>query len=100
MSRQIFNMNIMTYLKSDFKDNFQNLCLVFKVIEYNLDEDQTIEDYIVVYKNTYTSQAEIQEGDTTSELVKTGFSQKFKECSKTQYESAIENKKKKQLINK
>jgi hypothetical protein len=84
----------MIYLKSDFTDNFQNLCLVFKLIEYYLNEDQTIEEYIVVYKKIYSSQTEIQEGDTSTKLIKIGTSQNFKESSKTEFESAIENKKK------
>ena len=82
----------MTYLKSEFIDNFQNLCSAFKIIEYNLDEDQTIEEYIVVDNKTYNSKSEIHEGDNTAELMNIGLSQKFKECSKSEYEEAIKNK--------
>lgn len=84
----------MNYLKSNLTDNFQRKCLVFKHIEYNLNEDQTIEEYIVVYGKTFTSQTEIHEGNIETELIKIGISQKFIGSSETEFESAIENKKK------
>jgi len=83
----------MTYLKIILPDDYQIDRIVYRLIEYIIDEELTLEHNVIIYDNKYTRKlVEEKTGDVTLDLIKIEISNNFYEVSESEFNNDIADK--------
>ena len=84
----------MEYLKTNIVDKFQDPSIVYRLIEYDPNTNQTYEEHVVIYTNQYRLEpANTSEGDLEQDRIQAFLKMGFSLVTKQTYNIDIGNKK-------
>jgi hypothetical protein len=84
----------MTYLKGEIIDKYQKKRTAYRIVEYDLNEDITTVENVLIYSRQYTRYiVDKQQGDQSSEIINLELQNQFIESNKAEYDRNIHGKK-------
>jgi len=81
----------MIYLKGNVLDDFQIDRIIYKIIDFDLDSNETIEENVIIYDDYYSRYRIVaKEGDVSVELIEEELNDNFIETTELEFNQDID----------